>query len=135
VKPNPEKLTCLSIVVCDEVYRDEITKKLILVGTLNAIVSNDVPCRIPKLTVMFSLTNGKGNYNVVVTIEHADTGQEIVSLGGPLRVEDPLAVMDMVMPLVNVAFPVEGKYWVVVKADGEILVQRPIWVKVRRARS
>ncbi|MBI5762621.1 MAG: hypothetical protein HZA51_03760 [Planctomycetes bacterium] len=126
---NPEKLTCISIVVCDDVYRDEQTKKLIVVGVFNTINAPTMPCAHGKLVVLFTLTNGKGEYNLELAVEHEQSGTEIVRISGPLRADDPLAISDVNVTLANLVFEREGKYWVVLKADGAILQQRPLYIK------
>jgi len=127
---NPEKLTCISVVVCDEVYRDERTKKLIAVGLFNNIVAGSVPCKHQRITVLFSLTNGRGDYNLRLAIEHEGTGSKVAEITGPFKAKDPLTIADMHVVLDGTVFPEKGKYWVTVSADGEILQQRPFWVMV-----
>lgn len=127
---NPERLTCVSIILCDVVYRDERTKKLLIVGTFNRIAAPSVPCMHPHLEVLFTLTNGRGSYQLSLAIEHADTGEKVVEVSGPLSVQDPLAVRDINLILRNLEFRAAGKYWVVLRSDGEILSQRPFLVEV-----
>lgn len=128
---NPEKLTCVSIIVCDDVYRDERTKRLIIVGTFSRITTAALPCRHQRMVVLFTLTNGRGRYELSLGIEHEQTGQVIVEVNGPLQQENPLAINEINVTLDNLVFPHEGKYWVVVKADKEIIGQRPFIVRVR----
>ena len=129
MNPNPEKLTCVSMMICDSIYRDEQTKKLILVGTFNAITTRTLPCRHPRMSVIFTLTNGRGKYHLRLSIEHERSGHEVATLQGPLIVDDPLEVTDVNVELLDIEFTEEGKYWVVLSADGDILQQRPLWVK------
>ncbi|MCG3132641.1 MAG: hypothetical protein FLDDKLPJ_03504 [Phycisphaerae bacterium] len=130
---NPEKLDCISIIICDDIYRDETTKRLVIVGTFNRINARSLPCRHPRMTVLFTITNGNGSYDLRVAIEH-DNGEQLLELGGPLRVENPLAISDINLLLENVMFTRDGKHWVVVRADGQILTQRPFWVSVANAK-
>lgn len=127
-KPNPERLQCISIVICNDIYRDEETKNLILVGTFNQIRSRAFPCQHPQMAMLAGLTNGNGKYELQVSIEHEESGVEIVTLEGPAHFSDPLAVRDLPIKLRNVFFERPGKYWVMIKADGEILQQRPLFL-------
>ncbi len=124
-----EKMTCVSILICDEVYRDERTKKLVVVGTFNQFNAPQLPCKLPRMTVLFTLTNGRGSYDLKLSIEYETTGQAVVEIAGPFRIDDPLQIFDSNVYLIDVPFFDEGKYWVVLSADGEILGQRPFWVK------
>jgi len=128
---STEKLTCVSMVLCDDVYRDEVTKKSVLVGTFNNINTPVLPYTHPRMVVVFSLTNGRGEYNLGLTIQNERSGQDVISLGGPLRVNDPLQFVDVTVVLRSVEFSDAGKYWAVLEADSEILAQRPFLVTHR----
>ena len=128
MKPNPEKLTCISVVICDDVYRDEVTKKLLVVGIFNAVNTRKLPCKQPKVHVLFTLTNCRGSHDLALYIEHERTGRKIVEISGPLKADNPLAMHDTNVELRDIVFPEAGKYWVVVQADGEIIQQRPFFV-------
>ena len=45
-----------------------------------------------------------------------------------MKIEDPLSIHDTNVALQNIRFPEEGKYWVVLRADEEIIQQRPFTV-------
>ncbi len=130
---NPEQLTCVSMIVCDSVFRDERSKKLVIIGTFNRIIAAKVPCIHPKMVVLFSVTNGNGVYNVSVRIVHERTGHEVINIAGPMKIDDPLAIADINVELQGVVFPQDGKYWVELKADGVILQARPLLVMVAPA--
>ncbi|MFH1109267.1 MAG: hypothetical protein V1790_08745 [Planctomycetota bacterium] len=131
MKPNPEKVDCISLLVCDDVYRDEITKKLILVGAFSCINAVRLPCQHPRISVHFTLTNARGKYDLALYIENEKSGTRVVELRGPLEINDPLLISDTNVELRNIVFHESGKYWVTVEADGAILAQRPFWVQVQ----
>lgn len=122
---NPEQLTCISILVCDDIYRDEKTRKLVIVGTFNVINSPRFPCTHPRLRVLFTLTNGRGRYTLMLAVEEAASGRRIVEMSGPADVQNPLDIADIDVEMQNVTLPNPGKYWVQVYADGELVAQRP----------
>ena len=130
MEPNPEKLSCISIIICDEVYRDEATKKLIIVGTFNRMRTRRLPYKHRAMTVLFTLTNGHGKYELSLSIEHERTGATIAKLGGPLEVGEPLMINDVSMTLENLRFHEAGKYWVTLKADEKIIQQRPFVIEL-----
>lgn len=127
---SPEQLTCISIILCDDVYRDELTKKQVIVGTFNRVSARELPAIHPKMCVLFSLTDGNGEYDLSVAVEHEKTGQEILRVAGPLKVDDPQQIVDIDLNLQGVVFPEEGKYWIVLRSDDRILQQRPFFVRV-----
>ncbi len=126
---NPEKLECVSIILCDDVYRDEATKKLVIIGTFNRIYASDFPALHQQMVVLFSLTNAKGSYELWLRISNEATGQDICRIGGPFVQENPLAMVDVNVKLRGVQFPEPGKYWVVLESDREVLRQRPFVVE------
>ncbi len=122
---NPEKVTCLSIIICDDIYRDEKTKKLVIVGSFSTINCPAFPALHPRFKILFTLTNGKGKYNLSLAIEHAESGNELMEMKGKLSLEDPLAISDLDVEIQGMTLPAAGKYWVTIKADGELVGQRP----------
>lgn len=128
MESNPEQLTCISIIICDDIYRDERTKKLVIIGTFNNLTTPSFPCAHRRMRVLFTLTNGKGDYDVHLSIEHEESGSKLIDLGGPMRITDPLAISDIDIEIENLVFANPGKYWVVLRADGRIIQQRPFIV-------
>ncbi|MFO0837601.1 MAG: hypothetical protein U1D55_03680 [Phycisphaerae bacterium] len=128
MKPNPEELCCISIIICDDIYRDELTKKLVIIGTFNYINARSFPCIQPRFRVLFTVTNGRGDYDLRLAVEHEQSGNRIVELGGPFRVGDPLAISDVSIEIANLVLNEPGKYWVTLRADNRIIQQRPFWV-------
>ena len=121
-----EQLICVAMVVCDDVFRDNVTGKAILVGTFSTVNCQSFPALHPKLAVFFSITNGNGEYDLALSIEQETTGHSLITLRGPLTAEDPLGIADIDLHLQNVEFPEPGKYWIKLESDGEIINQRPI---------
>lgn len=125
-----EKPTCISIVACDEIYRDESTNKLVIAGTFNQVTVSQLPAKLERMAVFCTLTNGRGRCELALTIEHESTGQEIARLSGPATFGDPLAISDLDVRFRGLQFPAEGKYWITILADEEPLQQRPLFVRV-----
>lgn len=120
--------TCISIIACDAVYRDDQTKKLIIAGAFNQIVSSGFPCKHDRMHVLFTLTNCNGTYQLSLSIVQEKTDHKIVEVKGPIQVTNPLLIQDYNIGIQGVVFPEPGKYWIVVEADGVPLQMRPIHV-------
>lgn len=132
---NPEQLTCVAMVVCDDVFRDQRTNKLILVGVFNNIDAYKLPTIHPRMSVLFTVTNGRGSYEASLSVEHEASGEKIAEMSGPMSIDSPLAIVDFDICLPRLRFDRDGKYWVVLRIDGEILQQRPFQVTLRQARN
>ncbi len=123
--------TCISLVLCDDAYRDERTQKVILVGIFNTLHTAGLPFQHPRMTVFFSLTEGRGEFDLRVQVEHEASGQRIFDGGGRMTISDPLAISDVHLELHGTPFHAAGKYWVQIVANGEIIQQRPFFVEER----
>ena len=129
VEPK-DKLTCVAMVVCDGIFRDERTGKAILVGAFSTIACEGFPALHHQLAVFFTITNGNGEYDLSLSIEEETTGNSLVTLRGPLTVKNPLEITDIDVHFRHVEFPSPGKYWITLKSDGEIINHRPILLKL-----
>lgn len=123
-----ERPSCLSIIISDAVYRDEMSKKLIIVGTFNTIHALTFPHRHDHMSVLFSLTSGRRTYEVTLAIENGSTGASLAEIKGPMRLDNPLNITDVSVELRHLEFAEPGKYWVTLRVDGEIICQRPFMV-------
>ncbi len=129
MSPGAEIPKCLSIILCDDVYRDEKTKKLVIVGTFNRISAPRLPCQHSRMSVLFTLTNGRGTFDLSLTIEHAETEKALVQLSGPATLGSPMEIFDQHVEILGVEFPQAGKYCVTLKANGEQIATRPFFVE------
>jgi len=125
---NPEKLTCLAIIICDDVFRDERTKKLIIVGTFHNINAREFPYRHPRMKILFTLTNGRGPYQVNLSIRSADDDSALFNITGNAHFDNPLQIVDLDIEIQSLTIPKSGKYWVQLEVDSEVLAQRPFVV-------
>ena len=128
VMAEAELPACISIVLCDAVYRDEETKKLVLAGVFNAVGVKEFPYTHPRMQVLFTLTNGRGTFDISLSIEDASTGKVMYEATGPFVSDSPLRVCDVNTEVVDVPFLAPGKYWVVLRSGTQLLAQRPFWV-------
>jgi hypothetical protein len=125
---NQAPITCISVLVCDDAFRDMTTKKVALWGIFNEINTQSVPC-VVRLCIAATLTNGRGKRNVCVSIERASDNEPVVEISGPMEFKSPLDIVDMHIKIIGVKFNRFGKHWVSVKEDERVLSQRPFFVQ------
>jgi hypothetical protein len=126
-------ITCVSVIVCDDIFIDGTSHKKAIWGTFDSVFTKVVPAIHPKLSLFVTLTNGRGSRHISVGIERASNSEVIVEVGGPMEFQSPLQIVDVNLSFYRVVFPAFGKYWVTVKEDGRVLAQRPFMVmKVKR---
>jgi hypothetical protein len=129
VPENAEQLNVISVVLCDDIFRDEQTKKLALIGLFSEVSAPAFPAVHPRLCVLVTVTNGRGRYDLHVALEHERTGAEVFRVGGPFEVDDPLAVVDLDLRVQGLPLPDAGKYWLKVMDGARILQQRPFMAR------
>jgi len=112
------------MVLCDQVIRDEMTKKITLVGCFTTILANAFPATHRGLGLYVALTDGEGDYtgNLRFTLEA--TGQELMSAEGKFHLANPLQVAELNFGIPALPLPQAGKYRLEFLCDGEPLMSR-----------
>lgn len=126
--PGEERLgrecpTCVAIVICNEVIEDKWTNNKSLIGLFNSVSAQQLPASHPRMFVMVSLTDGRGDWNVVIEIS-GPSGQPLFKAECQSRFEDPIAVHDLVVEVRGLPLPEEGEYYVGLTCSGRFLVSR-----------
>jgi len=119
-KPRPQ---CRAIVLCDVIYRDEISKKLILVGTFHVIHTFRLPCVHPSMALYLALNEGNGTYGFRVVIMHVGTQQKVFEAAHDLSFSNPREVIEVNAPVFGITFANDGEYEVQVWTDDELIGQ------------
>lgn len=114
--------------ICDSIYRDETTKKLILVGVFNTIQVVKFPFVHPRMSVLFTLSEGQGTHELELAVQHAGSGEDLARISGKQTFESPLQIIDFNLELGPLHFPEPGKYCLCLSVDGELIRQRPFVV-------
>jgi len=126
-KPTPQ---CRAIVLCDVIYRDELSKKLILVGTFHTLYTLQLPAVHPLMSVYLALTEGQGAYALKLLIEHVESQQSMFETTGPLTFDNPNQVIEMNVPLNGLRFGAPGAYDVQAWLDHELVGQTKFFVSL-----
>ncbi len=134
-KPKPALDT---IIVCDEIIRDETTKKLTLVNIFNNVNGTKFPLSLRKVVVFVSLTGGRGAVEGELRLVKADqvpgTGP-LVQTKGPINFPNPLSVVEIAFNLMNVTFHKPGKYSFEFLADGQLVGSKRFNVQLGETKS
>jgi hypothetical protein len=120
-KPTP---AVLSITICDMIIRDELTKKVSLIGLFNTIRANRFPCKHPQLHVYIALTDGHGTYKAEVRFINAQQNKPIAGMRGELIFKSPLQVVEMNLCWQRLNFESAGEYHVEILCEGVLIGSR-----------
>ena len=121
-----------SLLIADRVYRDRDSGKWIIAGVFSGLKTRALPGRLDQLNIFFQLTNARRSFDLWLRVEHAESGEVMFEMGGPMHVSpaDPLRVIEHLVRLQDVLFRREGKYWIQLLSGEEILTQAPLYVQV-----
>ncbi len=117
-----------SSILCDDV-RQERNGKFILIGLFDAIASQRLPVRYPRLFMVSRWCSGRGRFTQTTRILKPDqhtpvvVGKEI-----PIELDNPEATATNVEVFINVAFNEEGTHWVELLLDHDIKLRYPLRV-------
>jgi hypothetical protein len=120
-KPTP---SVLSINVCDSIIRDEITKKVSLIGLFSTIRAKSFPCTHHSMHVYVALTNGHGKYQTEIRFINLSDNKPIVGMRGSLEFQSPLHVVELNVCWQQLRFEKPGEYIVQVLCDGTPVGER-----------
>ncbi len=124
-KPKP---VVLSINICDTIIRDEVTKKVSLIGIFNVIKANVFPVSHPLFHVYVALTNGHGIYKTILRIVRVEDSEIILNMDGELNILNPLQVVELNIGLQDLRFSKPGKYSMQVLCNSEPVGARDFMV-------
>lgn len=110
--------TVLSIDICDAIIRDEMTKKVSLIGLFSIIRANSFPCIHPLMHIYIALTNGHGKCKTEVRFARLDDDKPIAGMVGELQFQNPLQVVEINLCWQRLAFEKPGEYAVEVLCGG-----------------
>jgi len=120
-RPTP---SVLSINICDAIIRDEVSKKVSLIGLFNTIKANTFPCVHPQLHVYAALTNGHGEYRAEVRFSNVEQNKAIAGMIGDVVFDNPLQVIEMNFVWQGLNFQKPGPYAVEVLCNDELIGSR-----------
>ncbi|MCK4232776.1 hypothetical protein KAX21_07490 [candidate division WOR-3 bacterium] len=126
-KENRAVPICQAIVVCDNIIREEHTRKLSLMGLFNSIKATTFPIRHAKMHIYIALTDYKGDAEATLKFLNPE-GEELAKLSGPLRFANKLSVLELNFVINGMVFPKPGAYTIEFLVNDQLVVSRDIQV-------
>lgn len=116
----------LAINLCDTIIRDEVTKKVSLIGLFGVIFSRTFPCVHRQLNIHVAMTGGHGKQEIEIRLVRVHDDKPIIGMRGVMEFKDPLQVSELAIAWSNVPFESPGKYAVQVCCgkNGSVLNSR-----------
>ncbi|TGL64902.1 DUF6941 family protein [Leptospira sarikeiensis] len=118
----------LALVFADRVISEDNGKKGII-GTFTKFFAGQFPVVFPPWGIYVCVTNlSPGDHEFSLELEHADTGEKVIGVGGNIRVNNGSEPVEIGIPIPHAVFPKEGRYILLFKVGTEIVGSRPLWV-------
>jgi len=127
MEPPPAEV--LSVMIADQLYQDDVSGRVSLLGIRSDIRAKALPHVHPQLVVYFVLTNGRGT--VSVTLRLIDEGEErepIQETQRQITFRDPLIEVTRAIRFNNLAFAEPGDYRVQLLVGGALVRERRLKV-------
>lgn len=100
----------LALVLCDSIIEDRHTGKKSLIGLFDRLAANNFPCSHPHLSILVSLTSGKGEYDCQIVCQNIETGEFAFRGEGKFQLQSPTQIVDIAFNFHGVRFPSPGIY-------------------------
>lgn len=126
-----EPPTVNSLLIAERVFRDQYTQEWVIAGVFDSLMFDRLPAVHQRFDVFFQITNVSKAVDLHLRVEHADSGEVMAAVGGPLTTSDPLRVVEQQVVMRGASFTEEGKYWIQLLSREEILAQAPLYVILR----
>lgn len=107
---KPEIPMGLALVLCDTIIEDRITGKKSLIGMFDRLASGNFPCVHPHLSILVSLTSGKGKYPCKIVCTHVEADTIAFQGEGEIELQHPHQVVDIAFNFHGIKFPNPGTY-------------------------
>ena len=125
----------LAINICDDIIRDEITKKISLIGLFNRIQSPSFPTTHSSLHVYVSLTNGHKKYKGELRFVSENDDNVIFKTNADVPLQDPLKTLELNFSIRNLKFDKPGNYNVQFCCDKTLVGSRRFIVSASTSNS
>jgi hypothetical protein len=126
--------TLVSLLICDQVIDDKLSRKKSAIGLFNTVLVPSVPTRVFQLAVMATLTEISGRTPLQLRLVRDEDNRVLMQTKGHVDAPNPLAMVDLVFAMQGVPIAQAGQYAFELLSEGELLGRRRFQVIVGRPR-
>jgi hypothetical protein len=124
----------LAVILADGILRDMVSGKFIIHGTFSVITAPAFPWGQPVIALYISMTNGHGQTPIKIRLIDVDEERPpLVEAESVIDFPDPISVVEFVIALGNVVFPMPGEYRVQLFGAGAPLREHRLRVMLPQA--
>ena len=118
----------VGLLVCEQAVIEANSNNVSLINCFTRLKVERFPSEPRRFTVFAALIDGFGNIALDVVIYRLDTREEIYHQSRMALFQDRLQEVRFLFRVTQCAFPVSGKYEIVLQADGQALANHLISV-------
>lgn len=118
-----------ALLLSDKVITEDNGKKGVI-GIFSKFRFPKFPIVSPPWFIYASVTNLREHHDMSFNLVQTDSQTVVLSVGGEIESKDPNAVIEIVLPVINVRFPKEGSYILQFNIDGRQVGSRNIQVEL-----
>ena len=120
--------TVIGLLLCEQLVIEERTHNVTLVNCFTKCKAATFPSERQRFAVFAALTDGFGDIELKLVVQHLATEEEIYHALRTLRFADRLQEVRFLFRVTNCSFPAAGPYDVILFADGSELARHRIYV-------
>ena len=118
-----------AMILCDNIVRDEMTKKLYLLGTFTNLWVPAYPSKYPRpIAIYLALSDAEGEYDLTLTMRHTDTREVWHKHTFKVNFPNPLTTAEVNIVLGGLTIRRKGKLDFELAANGKRLGIRQVMV-------
>ena len=125
----------LALILCDNIIEDIRTRKKSMIGIFSQIYADSFPYTLPSLNILVSLTDCLGDFPCTLVCEHVEDRKTVFSVNCGITAKSPQDVVDVVVTMKAVTFPMPGRYSIKVVVDDIPIMMRPLTLFAKAAKS
>ena len=119
----------VAMVFCNAITVELGSNNITLHGCFSAIFAMSFPAVHPRMAVYVALTNGRGNVPFRLLLVHSEgDSKPVFEAGGTIQFTDPLATVELRVPIPPASFPQPGVYFLQLYANNQFLMERRLLV-------
>jgi hypothetical protein len=128
VENDIENTHLLAMVICDQIIREERTRKVSLIGLFGNIYAPGFPAVHSRVHIYIAVTGFSGINDCEVKFTD-NASKEIVKLSGKLDFRDKHTVLEVNFRMDNIPIPSAGTYHFDLVVAGNVIGRRKIYVR------
>jgi hypothetical protein len=118
----------LGLILCEQVIVDQQSQNPSTINIFTGLAVERFPSPAQRFSVFASLTGGRGSGELSLMVNRSDTGAMVYRQRFPIQFANPLVVVNVLIRLRRIRFPVAGQYEFVLSVDSDPVAHRTLRV-------